>query len=143
MNRCALVLMVALLLARQGRAAAEATAPADFPIRQELGVLFMNGWPVSGKAATLFVTTRDDGFSGYGSAGCNSWSAEIKLGAEGSMHVGAIRTTRMACAPEIMQTERTFLEALARPLRWRREHGMLVLENEGNKLMLAPVFQQR
>ena len=142
MTRHAFILMAGLLAVHRD-ASAETSQVSSFPIRQELGVLSMNGWPVAGKAPTLFVTTRGDGFGGYGSTGCNSWSASVTFSEPDQIAVGGAKVTGIGCPLTVLQAERTFLEAIARPLRWRREHGRLVLENDGNKLMLAPVFQQR
>jgi heat shock protein HslJ len=47
----------------------------------------------------------------------------------------------MACDPGAMQVESAFLSALARPLRWRMQGPMLVLESAGNSLTLVPAFE--
>jgi len=68
--------------------------------------------------------SADGGLSG--SSGCNRFSGPWTL-AGGALRVGPLRTTRMACEPEVMQQEAAFLAAL---------QGATVVRREGERLEL-------
>ena len=64
----------------------------------------------------------------YGTTGCNRYSGGYALDRE-RIELGAIASTRMACAPPLDALELAFLDALARIARWRVERGALILRD--------------
>lgn len=56
------------------------------------------------------ITFSADRASGY--AGCNQWFASVSSDAGGNLRFGAIGATRRMCAPDAMEVERAFLDAL-------------------------------
>lgn len=68
----------------------------------------VNGVPVTGGPLTLRLA--DGKASGH--AGCNSWSAPYERESREGIRFGPIATTRMACAPELMEQEQRFLDVL-------------------------------
>lgn len=60
--------------------------------------------------AQISATFGDDGVVG-GSAGCNLYRGPYRIAGTG-ITIGPLITTRMACAPPIMEQEHAFLEAL-------------------------------
>jgi heat shock protein HslJ len=71
----------------------------------------------------------------YGTTGCNRYSGGYALDGE-RIELGAIASTRMACAPPLDALELAFLEALAKIVRWQVEGGMLTLRDEhGGELL--------
>ncbi|HEY8352058.1 MAG TPA: META domain-containing protein [Sphingomonadales bacterium] len=53
-----------------------------------------------------------------GRAGCNFLAGQAKFRGE-KLELGPLVTTRRACAPEIMEAERRFLDVLGRVVAWR------------------------
>lgn len=68
----------------------------------------INGVPVTGGPLTMQL----GGDRASGHAGCNQWSADYDLRSRDGIRFGPITTTRMACAPEIMEQERRFLTVI-------------------------------
>ncbi len=64
-----------------------------------------------------------------GNASCNRYGGGADLG-EGTIKVGLLQTTRMACAPEIDAQERAYLVALQNARRLEFVGGALVLHSE-------------
>jgi heat shock protein HslJ len=64
-----------------------------------------------------------------GSASCNRYGGGADLG-EGTIKVGPLQTTRMACTPEIDAQERAFLVALQNSNRVEIVGGELVIYSE-------------
>ena len=61
-----------------------------------------------------------------GSTGCNRYTAGYTVDG-GSLHLGQIATTRMACVPPADAIEREYLAALGKVTGWRLEDETLVL----------------
>lgn len=70
-----------------------------------------------------------------GSTGCNRFSGSIVLG-NGTVEVGPLAITEMACAEAVMLQERRMLDALARVWAWRMENGLLILSDETGRDLL-------
>ena len=86
---------------------------------------------VGGRGETLRL---DDGhLSGY--SGCNRYVGGYTLDGD-RLTVGPIATTRMACAPEAMEAENTFLAALGAAARLVVSKDELVLADEGRRALL-------
>jgi heat shock protein HslJ len=76
-----------------------------------------------------------------GSGGCNRYSGNAELGA-GSLAVGPLAATRMACAPALMDQEQRFFDAMARVAGWSvGADGLLRLSDAAGAeiLRLAPM----
>ncbi|WBQ11727.1 META domain-containing protein [Hyphomonadaceae bacterium BL14] len=73
-----------------------------------------------------------------GSAGCNRFNGEYQADAS-ALSFGALSTTRMACADERMQQERTFLTLLSQAVSYQAsEDGTgLVLTAEDGRTITA------
>jgi len=73
-----------------------------------------------------------------GSAGCNRFNGDYQADAV-SLTIGALSTTRMACADDRMQQERTFLTLLSQAARYEAsEDGTgLVLTAEDGRTIIA------
>ena len=70
-----------------------------------------------------------------GSSSCNRYNASFVL-VEGVVHVGPAAGTLMACAPESMQQERRFLDALAKVKRYELgPDGQLIL-GDGTRVLI-------
>jgi len=70
-----------------------------------------------------------------GSTGCNRFTGPFALDGD-RLELGAIASTRMACAPPVMALEQAYLEALDRVAHWRIEDGSLMLSDEQGKDLL-------
>lgn len=64
----------------------------------------------------LTITLDEDGRA-FGTAGCNHWFASYTLKDE-QISFGQTGSTRMMCAPALMEQEQAFLEALGKVQRW-------------------------
>lgn len=64
-----------------------------------------------------------------GKASCNRYGGGVDLG-DGTIKVGPLQTTRMACTPEIDAQERAYLLALQNARRLEIVGGNLVLHSE-------------
>jgi heat shock protein HslJ len=69
----------------------------------------INGVPLVANSA---VTLRLDDGRVSGSAGCNQFSGTYRMMNKDGIDLGALSTTRMACAPELMEQERRVLAIL-------------------------------
>ena len=85
------------------------------------------------------TTVRFEEGRASGRAGCNQYSGYLQAAGE-ALRISEIRTTRMACAPPVMQQEARFLTALAAVRLGRRDGDRLVLLDETGRvrLRLAP-----
>ena len=63
-----------------------------------------------------------------GTGGCNRYRTSAKLG-DGTIELGPIAATRMACPPAAMDQERRFFTALAGVRRYEFDRGVLVLRD--------------
>ena len=64
----------------------------------------------------LTITLDADGRA-FGTAGCNHWFASYTM-QEQQISFGPSGSTRMMCAPALMEQEQYFLEALRKVQRW-------------------------
>lgn len=64
-----------------------------------------------------------------GNASCNRYSGPVELG-DGTIRVGQLATTRMACTPEVDVQEKAFLVALQNARRTELVGGQLVVHTE-------------
>lgn len=63
----------------------------------------------------------------YGRSGCNRYHGPIGV-ADGTLKIGPLATTRMACPPAQMAIEQKFLAALADARALRRDNSALLVE---------------
>jgi heat shock protein HslJ len=79
-----------------------------------------------------------------GGSGCNRYFAGVETGATpGSLTVGVIGTTRMACPQAIMALEQRYLEALEGVTRFAFYAGKLVLTTDGEGAPTQLLFVPR
>lgn len=99
-------LLLALLLV-----AACATAPgAQRFSGHEWRAVDVNGVPVVGERPLTLRIEADERVSG--NAGCNTYSGSYQMMSKEGIRVSGVSSTRMACAPDIMEQERRFLSIL-------------------------------
>lgn len=65
-----------------------------------------------------------------GMAGCNRFFGSVTIDG-GSISVGPLGSTRMACPPAIMDQEDRFLKALANARRFETKDGLLMFFGDG------------
>jgi heat shock protein HslJ len=83
-------------------------------------------------AAEPRVTLRVSGGGFAGRAACNSYFSAVRPGgAPGTIALGPIGTTRMACPAAVMAVERRYLELLARVTRFAVEADRVTLVHDG------------
>ena len=80
--------------------------------------------PISG--TTLTATFTADAVSG--SSGCNTYNGSYTLDGD-ALKIGPLATTRMACAPAIMDQETLFLAALAASTTVEQTGATVTLRN--------------
>lgn len=71
-----------------------------------------------------------------GHAGCNSYQGPADLGSATALRLGPFATTRMMCAPAVMEQERRFLDALSRVRSARTENELLYFQDEAGVTIL-------
>jgi heat shock protein HslJ len=70
-----------------------------------------------------------------GSTGCNTYMGPYTVDGD-TLELGALATTRMACAPPADAVEREYVAALEQVAGWRIEDGELVLaDGDGAELL--------
>ena len=86
----------------------------------------------------LTITLGEDGRA-YGSAGCNHWFASYSRDGD-KLNFGQAGATRKMCAPELMEQEQRFLEALGQVQRWdvSGTDQLRLWPAEGKPLRLLP-----
>jgi heat shock protein HslJ/uncharacterized membrane protein len=79
-----------------------------------------------------------------GQAACNRYFGDADIG-DGTIRLKPAGTTRMACAPDVMEQEGRFLEALGGAKVFRREGDTLLLVDAGGRVRvrLAPASPSR
>lgn len=83
------------------------------------------------------ITLTFDGGQVSGSSGCNRFSGAYTSG-EGTLEIGMLRLTRMACESEVMEQEQQFLAALQSATTWTIERGMLDMHRaDGERVLMA------
>ncbi|BCH33782.1 hypothetical protein MesoLjLc_57120 [Mesorhizobium sp. L-8-10] len=90
----------------------------------------IEGTALGGEARVTFAVSADGRVSGRGP--CNGYfgTAEIH---DGTIEIGDIGSTMMACAPDLMEQEKNFLEVLGRTARFRVGNGKLILSDAAAK----------
>ncbi|WP_420640770.1 META domain-containing protein [Candidatus Leptofilum sp.] len=84
------------------------------------------------------LTLNFDGEQINGSAGCNSYFAEVTVGEDGSLAVGLIGSTLMACVDDgISQQEADYLAALGQVTSYTLAEEQLRLHYEGGLLIFV------
>jgi putative lipoprotein len=67
----------------------------------------------------------------HGRGGCNRYFGAATIGGE-QVSFGPIGSTKMACAPALMDQEARFFQILESAVRWSvDEHGMLLIHSAG------------
>lgn len=134
------VMLAVLLGACVGGPAGAGSHQADDPPRQ----LAVREWVVEridGRGVvdnSRSTLTFDASGQIAGGAGCNRYTGTYQLQGAG-LQVRGLATTRMACAPALMEQEARFLKALGAASVWRLQaDGSLLLAGpNGRALLLA------
>lgn len=77
--------------------------------------------------ADVTLTFADDGTVSGGSA-CNTYSGPYEAGDDGSMSLGPLASTQMACDEAIMALEANYLQTLDQVSSFAIEEGRLILQ---------------
>jgi heat shock protein HslJ len=93
------------------------------------------GAPASEEAPITLQLGADGRASGRG--GCNGYGGPYTLAGD-ALHVGPLASTRMACAPALMDQEQRYFDTLAQVARYAvADDGALLLETaEGKEIRL-------
>lgn len=107
-------LLLALLGCASGPSTNPGTAPVSTPgaayfLGSEWGLKDLGGTPVNPDAVPTMAFTEAGKISG--NASCNRFTGPVELG-DGTIRVGTLASTRMACSPEIAPQESAYLAAL-------------------------------
>jgi heat shock protein HslJ len=87
------------------------------------------GRPVIDSSASTITFEADGRVSGRG--GCNRYFGTSTTAGE-LLSVGALGSTKMACAPALMDQETRFFQALGSAERWTiDQRGMLLIHSAG------------
>lgn len=89
--------------------AAVTTPGAAFFLGSEWALKNIGGTPVNPEAVPTMAFLEAGKVSG--NASCNRFSGPVELG-DGTIHIGTLATTRMACLPDIAPQEAAYLAAL-------------------------------
>jgi heat shock protein HslJ len=120
------VLLAVLLVLASATACGEDEAGSPTPESlQDVPWLLASGVDVEGWEEVTPSATFMDG-SVTGSTGCNRFTAPYTLDG-GSLEIGQIASTRMACAPPADTVEREYVAALGQVKAWRSENDELTL----------------
>ena len=88
-----------------------------FPLENILWTLIsLNGGPVADNAPlTMQFSVGEELTEGIvgGVAGCNNYKANYVIGEDGGMLIDQVLTTFMACTPEVMEIEQSYLNTLS------------------------------
>jgi heat shock protein HslJ len=124
--------LAALVLGCASAPPAPATVEKTVPGPQ---YLFGTEWALRDLAGTPLVENRTPTVAFLeparisGNASCNRYSGPVELG-DGTLKVGELASTRMACTPEVDIQERAFLVALQNGRRLEVVNGDLILHSE-------------
>lgn len=91
--------------------------------------------PIPGHEAT--ISFEADGSFG-GRAACNGYGGTTSLD-NGSVELGQLSITEMACEPDVMELEAVFVEALLAVDRYEVLDGDLTLTGSGAELVFEPI----
>ena len=120
------VLLAVLLVLASATACGEDEAGSPTPESlQDVPWLLASGVDVAGWEKVTPSATFMDG-SVTGSTGCNRFTAPYTLDG-GSLEIGEVASTRMACAPPADTVEREYVAALGQVKAWRSENDELTL----------------
>ncbi len=107
---------------------AEPTVPgAQFLLGSSWELVDLGGAPVLEDRRPTMEFKEAGRISGNGS--CNYYSGSVELG-DGTIRVGPLAMTRMACTPEIDAQEKAFTAALQNARRTELVGGQLVVHTE-------------
>ena len=88
-------------------------------------------------AATVIALAFEPGTASLtGTAGCNRYMAQVDAG-EGRFTASTLGTTKMSCAPEIMDQEAAFLTAVQAARRYAYQDGRLILSDSDGQPALV------
>lgn len=83
------------------------------------------GSAAAGSVPWLAFGAASDRLEGFG--GCNRVFGQYRLASDHRLAIEGLRTTRQACAPELLALEARFTGALAAAARWRRDGPRMTL----------------
>lgn len=155
--RSTAIAFVVLALALSGCASADDTAPTDVGTTPTSpggdptgapapgGIVTAGAWVLTAATidgrdlqwpedARLDLAPTEDGVGGR--AACNRWFGSATVG-DGTIAIGQVGQTEMACAPPLMEVEAAYLEALARVTTWQRQGGGLILAGDDVELVFV------
>ena len=124
-------------LAVAGLLGCASAPPAGAPEKTVPGAQFLlgSGWELVDLGGTPVLSDRKPTLEFpeagriSGNASCNRYSGPVELG-DGTIRVGDLATTRMACTPEVDAQEKAFLVALQNARRTEIVGGQLVITTE-------------
>jgi putative lipoprotein len=93
----------------------------------------VGGTPIRGQTPSTFTVGADGKVSGRGP--CNSYFGTAQVG-DGTIEIGEIGSTFMACEPDVMEQEKAFLEALRKAAGFRISEGKLTFADTAGKDIL-------
>lgn len=126
------VLRAASLVAIAGFAApAWAQAPADTPYGTWIAA-DIDGQSVAGDARPVLELASDNAATGTG--GCNRFRGTFESTAD-TISFGPSASTRMACAPAVLDQEQRFHNALENARNWKRDDAGLTLLGSDGKVL--------
>jgi heat shock protein HslJ len=94
----------------------------------------LNGVPVGG--GSIPTLRLDSGKQVSGNAGCNRFSGTYELMRDEGIRFSSLTTTRMACAPEVMDQEQRYLSILGsvRGYSFYSDGGMSLISPDGRAI---------
>lgn len=136
------LLTVALGIMSAGLAGCVATTPvSDLPLETTYQVEWLGERPLVDRSR--LTLTLDPSGRAYGTGGCNRWFGRYEL-AGSLLRIEPGGSTRMACAPALMEQEQRFFDLLSQLYRWDwGDQGELQLwPVEGEPVRLWPAEEQ-
>lgn len=128
-----LIIAATLVLAGASMGLAQRTTMPDTLAGSEWRVESIGGVGVGADSRASIAIAADGALSGSG--GCNRLMGRADIKGE-TLTFAPVATTRMACAPDIMQQERKLLDALQATRSYRLEAAALTLRDvSGAELM--------
>jgi len=107
---------------------AEKTVPgAQYLLGSRWELVDLGGTPVLDDRKPTLDFSEPRSISG--NASCNRYTGPVDLG-DGTIRVGQLATTRMACTPEVDAQEKAFVVALQNARRTELSGGQLVVQTE-------------
>ena len=92
----------------------------------------LGGEPVP--QGTRLPTVAFDGARIAGLGGCNRYTGQIQETAPGTIAVGPVASTKMACPPPAMDVESRFFSVLAQATQYRLAGSRLILSGPSGEL---------